>query len=284
VRLLKLTKERNRDPFRHRESIALDEPEAEALLQYMQEQEALKEVGLGSPYVLARGETAPPELVRAVIQAISDEGLEPEELVSLQPLSQHLAYRRALAELRALVEAGEPESTYQGWFESHPWVFGTNYLGPADQRTVGLHDQVDILLRTADGYLDIFELKTPSELVLRYDRSRRAYCWTAEASQAVGQCAKYLRTVEDNRRELEMEEGLPFLKPRARIVMGRSNQWAPQHHDALRALNAALHFIEIWTYDYVLAMAQRLVDCYERQPGESGPEVGAGDREVFGDL
>jgi hypothetical protein len=33
--------------------------------------------------------------------------------------------------------------------------------------------------------------------------------------------------------------------------------------DALRTINASQHFIEIWTYDHLLAMVQQLIQHYE---------------------
>ena len=62
---------------------------------------------------------------------------------------------------------------------------------------------------------------------------------------------------------LAQREKLFFLKPRARVVIGRSNSWQQPLRDALRILNGSLHFIEVWTYDDVLAMADQMMEIYE---------------------
>jgi Domain of unknown function (DUF4263) len=98
---------------------------------------------------------------------------------------------------------------------------------------------------------------------LRLDQSRHTYYFTADVSVAVAQCANYITKTEENRHQLAQVEGAFFLKPRARIVIGRSTGWDKQKRDALRTLNGSLHFIEVWTYDQLLAMAERMVGLYE---------------------
>lgn len=283
LRLLRFGKDRNSDPFAPAVFINLEEAAAAGLLRYLQQQDALREVRLGSPYVIAQSEALSPEAAQTLTDMLARGDLDSAAVASIYASSQHAAYKAALAELRGLLPQDDREATYQAWFVSQPWVFGTNYTGPVDKRSVGLHEQVDIIMETADGYLDIVELKKPSADVLRYDRSRRVWCWSAGASETVAQCANYLRTVEENRHRLELDEGLRFVKPRARIVMGRSNQWERRQHDALRTLNAALHGIEIWTYDHVLSMGARLVACYEREPSDYQADDALDDDDPFGD-
>jgi len=243
--------------------LSLDNDGVEGLLSYLRAQSTLKQVSLGERYLLAEGSVVPAETARAMAELISNGTLTVAELDNIHAAAQHAAYRAALAELRALLQDDDAEATYQRWFEDHPWVFGTSYVGREDARKVGLHDQVDMILRTADGYLDIVELKTPSAKVLVHDRGRDIWRWSADASGAIGQCAKYLRGVEEKRHLLQVEEGLPFIKPRGRIVIGRCENWPNDKREALRTLNAALHGMEIWTYDHVLAMGRQLVACYE---------------------
>jgi len=121
-------------------------------------------------------------------------------------------------------------------------------------------------MQTTDGYLDLIELKRPDSPVLRQDASRNNYFFSGEVSQAIAQAAGYITTTEQNRHMLAQTENLFFLKPRARIVIGRTLDWDQKMNDALRILNGSLHFIEVWTYDHLLAMADQMVKLYEVEP------------------
>jgi len=262
--------------FTQRASIHLDDAAVRALCQYLGAQEALKAVCFGEHVILGDGRVLSQETAERIASLVSEGGLTPDALANMHAATQHAAYRAALAELEELLQANDQESAYQAWFEGQPWAFGTSYVGRVEARTVGLHEQVDIILKTADGYLDIIELKRPSTDPLRGVQRGKGLscCWSAPAAEAIGQCAHYLRSVEEKRHLLQVDEGLPFVKPRARVVMGRSHAWETSKHDALRTLNAALHGVEVWTYDHVLTMARQLVACYEGETATPGPDAG----------
>lgn len=263
--------------FTNKTEIPLDPEDVDALCSYLIAQEALKDLSIGERYLFLDGREIPPHRLSALAKLVAESDLSGEQLSGLKASIMHAAYRSALEELRGLLDHEDVEAVFQSWFEMHPWMFGTSYIGREDPRKIGLHEQVDIILRSVDGYLDIVELKRPSVDVLRYGGGRDMWYWSADASEALGQCANYLRCVDQNHHMLKVEEGLPFIRPRARVVMERSQDWTPEKRDALRTLNAALHGIEIWTYDQVLAMAERLVGCYEpSEDGDgAGPAVGA---------
>lgn len=173
-------------------------------------------------------------------------------------------FKDAIEELRKmLLQSEHSEADYRKWFLSYPWVFGTEMTVLPDARRVGWDEEGDILARTSDNYVDLIELKLPTSVPLIRDESHDNWKPSADLSEALAQAAKYLQSSEDERRTLVMEEGLPFLKARARIVIGRSHEWTQQQHDALRRLNAVLHDIQIMTFDHLLATAERMVTIYE---------------------
>ena len=272
----------NRTAFGEPEfSLVLKEDVLKRLFDYLHQQQALGQVDLGSEYLAIpvtgsathlsaqswRGLALVLEglLENNRLENLLNEGsLTKEALRNIGVASQHLRYKAAVAELRALLSKETDEAIYQRWFENHPWILGTNYLGRVDLRRIGLHEISDLVMRSTDGYLDLFELKRPNLEVLRLDQSRRNYYFTADVSAAIAQCANYVTKTEENRHQLAQVEGTFFLKPRARIIIGRSNGWDKLKLDALRTLNGSLHFIEVWTYDQLLAMAGQMVALYER--------------------
>ena len=142
-------------------------------------------------------------------------------------------------------------------------MLGTNYLPPNEEfRRITRDKTLDIPMETTDGYLDFFELKRADEDVLRFDQNRKVYFFAPHIAVAIAQCADYIKTIEDHRLQLA-QDGFIFLKPRARIVGGRSTEWPPEKKNALQVLNHALHYIELWTYDQLVQMAERMVALYE---------------------
>lgn len=261
-------------------SFVLQESAISKLFDYLQRQQALGKINLGSGYLAIPLNTAQLGLSTNQITALStvfrdliESNKFPELLASgcftkevlenLSAASQHLRYKTAVAELRELLKTVKDEKIYQKWFENHPWICGTNYVGKVDLRRIGLHEITDIVMQTTDGYLDLIELKRPDFPVLQQDASRKNYYFSTEVSKAIAQAAGYITTTEQNRHMLAQEENLFFLKPRARIVIGRTLNWEQKTNDALRILNGSLHFIEVWTYDHLLAIADQMVKLYE---------------------
>ena len=69
--------------------------------------------------------------------------------------------------------------------------------------------------------------------------------------------------MEDHRTVLKENDDLEVLKPRIKIVIGRSNKLLYDEKKALRLLNSTLHGIEIITYDEILIRAKKIIDAYE---------------------
>ena len=280
LQIEKYAKKSNREAFGHPEkSFPLSEQAVVNLFDYLQRQHALEKVDLGSGYLAipldaqqslsGRQINSVATLFRSLVdnnqlsELLTSGRLTKQTVENIGAASQHARYKAAVGELRELLNVAQVEKTYQEWFEAHPWICGTNYVRRVDVRRIGLHDITDIVMETTDGYLDLFELKRPDLPVLRLDKSRNIYFFSAEASQAISQAANYVVRTEENRHMLAQTEKLLFLKPRARVVIGRSDSWQQPTRDALRVLNGSLHFIEVWTYDDVLAMADQMMRMYE---------------------
>ena len=69
--------------------------------------------------------------------------------------------------------------------------------------------------------------------------------------------------MEDHRAILKEEDELEVLKPRVKVVIGRSNNLNPDEKKGLRLLNASLHGIEIITFDEILTRAEKIISIYE---------------------
>ena len=84
----------------------------------------------------------------------------------------------------------------------------------------------DYSFPTIDGFIDILEIKLPSDEVITEDASHTgAWKWTSETNRAIGQVVNYLTEIDRLRleieRKIEEEQGqrISFLKPRAYILI-----------------------------------------------------------------
>ena len=181
--------------------------------------------------------------------------MEEEDSAVLQAASNLARMRRSKFELERLIERDPPERDLQTWFEAHPWIFGSEYVGKEGRRQFGIDAQADFIMRTADDFVDLFELKKASEQVLLWDPSHRTYRPSAALALVLGQSLQYLETMDDHKMVLRQRFALPLFYPRIRIVIGRSSDWDEPQRSALRRLNAHLNGIEVLTFDQILARA-----------------------------
>jgi len=195
---------------------------------------------------------------------IADLNSSPGIVEKLRKHAVHLQYVESLGAFRTLLESSTTEQDYKKWIKENTWVFGTEYLNREDITQVGLRQRIDLCFTSVDGYQDVIELKTPDKEVLNLDSSHPGnYYMSPELAKVVGQCTNYLYEIEEQRSNIERTYGLPFLKPRARIIIGRSTDWDDGKRQALRKINAAFHNIEIMTYDHMLARAEKMIAYYE---------------------
>lgn len=172
--------------------------------------------------------------------------------------------KQALIEVEGLIDGEVREAELEIWIKENDWVFGIEYIRRLDATRIGLHSDTDLLVESLDGFVDLIELKKASAGPLFiYDTSHKCYYPSATLSQVAGQSIHYLGVMNDQRLILQSEDDLNVLKPRAKIVIGRSSLLKPREREALRKLNDTLHNIEILTYDEIKSRAERIVKHYD---------------------
>lgn len=122
---------------------------------------------------------------------------------------------------------------------------------------------------TSDGFVDILEIKKPSYKVIKQDKSHPgSFRWSKEANEAIGQVVNYLHEIELHQLEIakklkqELSLELSTIKPRAFIMIGRSDNWSDNEKEAFRRLNHSLHGIEVLTYNDLLRRGENLIKVY----------------------
>lgn len=213
--------------------------------------------------ILSQLEESPSEVSEFV--AVFQES-NPETLKHIAVASRMVEYKKAYAQLRALVDdPSTPEKMFQEHLKNHPWMFGSEYSELLARRTWTRDDNLDYMLRrTVDGYLEIVEIKTAfTDALFIQDGSRDSYYVSAKLSPVIGQVTRYIEEVERNRDSILVHDHCDPLKIRARAILGRDGPL--EHQAALRNLNSHLHRIEIVTFDQLLRIAARVLAVFETE-------------------
>jgi hypothetical protein len=166
------------------------------------------------------------------------------------------------------------KDSWQNWIYSNNWLFGVNYLKPIQKQKVGFDNIPDYLFPTRDGFLDVLEIKKPSPNVVEKDEHHaESYIWCRVANEAIGQVITYIQEMEDHRLEIRdrinekygKEYGIDFhvIKPRAYILIGKSDNWRNKQKEALKRLNYSLHGIEVITYTDLLKRGESIIAMLE---------------------
>jgi hypothetical protein len=180
--------------------------------------------------------------------------------------ARFVSYGKILDQLGSMISDGSyKESDYQRILSENPWLFGSEYSELLSRRNWTRDEQLDFMLRrTADGYVEVVEIKTPiSEPLFRMDGSHKTLVPSSNLSGVIGQVINYMSKIERNRDSIIATDNLDPMKIRARIIIGRDNN--DKQVAALRELNHHLHGIEVLTFDQLLRIGNRVVSIFEAE-------------------
>ena len=161
--------------------------------------------------------------------------------------------------------ARQPEKIFHNWIEKNLWIFGVEYYKKHPFRKIGEdNSEADIVLETADGFLSLIEIKRPKSCynLFRYDKSHRCYYPSAEFSSAIGQCLIYLQRIEDFKKTIENKHTVRVLRPKVRLIIGRSKDFNQKELEALHFINSSLTDIDVMTYDQLFENGNKIISYY----------------------
>lgn len=159
--------------------------------------------------------------------------------------------------------AGQPEGVFQNWFEKNLWVFGCDYFTKLDCRKIGISSYSDLTMITPDGFVDIIELKRPSQNIFTKDTSHNSYYISGVTSKSVGQCIHYLHELHDVRDTIEDQYKVNVVSPRAKLVVGPNGRLSSEEIKTLRKYNSNYNHITVMTYDDIVKNAEIIISYYE---------------------
>lgn len=152
---------------------------------------------------------------------------------------------------------GKDEEVWQRFFQTNPWILGSDFVEILDERVIDEDSITDLPVKDYDGFVNIIELKLPTE-----DFWTQEIVPIASLTKAIMQCMRYITEMERRMNDYKKigELGANILKPRITLIFGRSNEWTDKHRDQFRILNSSFHNISILTYDHVLLRAKKIIE------------------------
>lgn len=149
------------------------------------------------------------------------------------------------------------EEVWQKFFERNPWILGSDFVEILNERVIDEDNITDLPVKDYDGFVNIIELKLPTENF-----------WTKEASpdanltKAIMQCMRYITETERRMNDKKKTDklGANILKPRITLIFGRSNDWDNNKREQFKILNSSFHNISVLTYDHVLNRAKKIIE------------------------
>ncbi len=204
---------------------------------------------------------------------------ETEQLEELQKNSNVTLFQSRIKELEERLKSTKRyaetrgKNSWQNWIYKNNWLLGIQYQRPIEKQRINLSGSMpDYLFLTIDGFLDILEIKLPTNNVVIEDDSRPGcYRWCGETNRDIGQVVNYLNEIE--RMQLELSRAIKgeygwdvlVIKPRAFVVVGTKEGWNERRKEALRKLNYSLHGIQILTYTDLIQRGQEIVRRYTQK-------------------
>lgn len=152
---------------------------------------------------------------------------------------------------------GKNEEVWQRFFENNPWILGSDFVEVLDERVLDEDSITDLPVKDYDGFVNIIELKLPTEEFWTKDVNP-----TANLTKAIMQCMRYITETERRMNDKKKTDklGANILKPRITLVFGRSNTWGDEQREQFRILNSSFHNISILTYDHVLNRSKKIIE------------------------
>jgi len=203
-----------------------------------------------------------PDLLHLLARRVAEDPQVSKEATAAFNFARFTA---AVEKLEELIESDALETLFQNHLAEHPWMFGSEYSELLDRRKYTRDEQQDFMVRrTADGYLEVIEIKRPlaGKPLFKYDISHKAYYPSEELSKVIGQVTKYLEKLDGDRNTINYDLGEDVTKIRAKIIIGQNGD--AEQRKALRRLNGHLHRIEILTFDQLLQIARQVVKYQEQ--------------------
>ncbi|MCL2370637.1 MAG: DUF4263 domain-containing protein [Firmicutes bacterium] len=151
------------------------------------------------------------------------------------------------------------------FLSGHQWMFGNEYAYFADNNKIDNKNIVDLAPVNIECFVDIIEVKLPTETLFYYDNGHSNYYPSAELTKAIAQVQNYIFQLEKQslKPEYQEREKKKIVRPYGIVLIGSKKVLSDGEWQYLRILNSSYHNIRIYTYQQILERAKNLLKTKE---------------------
>lgn len=189
------------------------------------------------------------ELIKANIHSTEDFF----QLLSIQKMEL------AIGRLKEIIDGDfKNEITIQQFLKENIWMLGNDYVFVVENGRINSKNILDIVPRNFESYIDIVEVKLPTQKLFVYDDSHNNYYSSAVLTKAIAQTQNYIYELEIKAQDAEYQQtnSCAIVRPKGIILIGSKEPLSDAERQYLRILNSSYHNLQVVTYQQLLAKAE----------------------------
>ena len=200
------------------------------------------------------------ELIRANINSTNDF----YKLLSIQKMEL------SIEQLERIIN-GEftNELEIQLFLKDNIWMFGNDYVHVAENGRINPQNILDMIPRNFESFIDIIEVKLPTEKLFNFDPGHKNYYSSAPLTKAVAQTQNYIFELEKKTTDEMYQEdnNIKVIRPNGIVLYGSHEPLSGEEQQYLRILNSSYHNLQIITYQQLLEKAKNTLRVWLEKDG-----------------
>ena len=179
---------------------------------------------------------------------------------------------KAVLELEKIIQGEfKNEIFIQKFLKENLWLFGSEYCTFINDQKINSQNILDGIPKNLDNFIDVIEVKLPSEELFHYDTNHHNYYSSNKLTKAIAQTQNYIfelekMTIDNNYQD---DNDCIIIKPRGIILIGTGKILSNEEKKYLRILNSSYHNIHIITYQQLLLRAKNMLNISQKNINNS---------------
>jgi len=191
----------------------------------------------------------------------------------LKATTQIKTLKEIADEITIEIKGNRSESWWQSYIHNNILIIQQGYIQAIEKMNISIGGTKfpDFSLITHDNFLDILEIKKPSTVLIKEDKSRNNFYWDTEITKAIIQVENYIENVSKQSDAVRsyikdtFNIELKVVRPRGIILAGESGNFITQKEkDDFRLLTLASKNIIFLTYDELVTRLKNYIEVLEK--------------------
>jgi len=159
------------------------------------------------------------------------------------------------------------EVEIQAFLKDNVWMFGNDYIYVVENGKINAQNILDMIPQDFESYIDIIEVKLPTEKLFNFDTSHNNYYSSAPLTKSIAQTQNYIFELEKKTTDekYQFENRLKIIRPKGIILFGSQEPLVDEERQYLRILNSSYHNIQIITYQQLLEKAKNTLSIWKER-------------------